>query len=97
MSVYNRNNVRCVKWSEADIQLLTKAHTYHGNNWVYICQHYFPDRSPHQVKCKYNYQERKRQKSEGKQAQKVQTDVQYQQQIREEIVCNLNQPSFLQI
>ncbi|CAL6087647.1 Myb-like_DNA-binding domain-containing protein [Hexamita inflata] len=65
MSVnYQRSDVNCLQWSQADIILLINAHKLQGNNWIYICKHYFPNRSANQVKCKYNYLERKEQKTQ---------------------------------
>ncbi|CAL6090534.1 Myb-like_DNA-binding domain-containing protein [Hexamita inflata] len=70
---YQRSDVNCLQWSQSDIQLLIEAQKLQGNNWTYICRHYFPNRSANQVKCKYNYLERKEQK-QG-------------QQIQEQLVC----------
>ncbi|CAL6062269.1 Myb-like_DNA-binding domain-containing protein [Hexamita inflata] len=95
---YQRSDVSCVKWSRADVQLLIEAHAYHGNNWIHIRQHYFPNRSPNQVKCKHNYLVRKSQQSDA--VKEMEANISTWPQIRsgDEIsgLLNLSSYSFYQ-
>ncbi|CAL5997187.1 Myb-like_DNA-binding domain-containing protein [Hexamita inflata] len=59
MSVnYQRSDVNCLQWSQADILLLINAHKLQGSNWIYICQHYFPNRSANQVQVQLSGKKR---------------------------------------
>ena len=75
---YTRCQVHCNQWSRHQIALLLEAHARHGNSWGLIAAHYFPDRNPNQVRCKYNYVASKqaaREAREKKEETKISPDV----------------------
>ena len=50
-----RNNITCIKWSDAEVRMLLAAQKLHGNDWVFIQHQFFPNRNPNQIKCKHKH------------------------------------------
>ncbi|CAL6001619.1 Myb-like_DNA-binding domain-containing protein [Hexamita inflata] len=60
---YTRSDISCQQWTSEEIEQLKRAYKVHGSNWILISKQFFPNRTPNQLKCKFNYvnrQERKR-------------------------------------
>ncbi|CAL6023169.1 Myb-like_DNA-binding domain-containing protein [Hexamita inflata] len=60
---YTRSDVSCQQWTSEEIEQLKRAYKIHGSNWILISKQFFPNRTPNQLKCKFNYanrQDRKR-------------------------------------
>ncbi|CAL6075545.1 Myb-like_DNA-binding domain-containing protein [Hexamita inflata] len=60
---YKRNDISCLKWTTMDIEQLMIAYNEIGGNWIAIAKQYFPNRCANQLKCKYNYLQRRNRKS----------------------------------
>ena len=55
---YTRSNVRCIKWSAADLKTLERAVEELGYDWERIAADNFKGRNPNTIKCKYLYLKR---------------------------------------
>ncbi|CAL6062326.1 Myb-like_DNA-binding domain containing protein [Hexamita inflata] len=55
---YTRDNVKCIPWTQKQLNLLLEVAEQLKRDWKLISNLYFPDRNANQLKCKYNYAKR---------------------------------------
>ncbi|CAL6035364.1 Myb-like_DNA-binding domain-containing protein [Hexamita inflata] len=59
---YTRSDISCQQWTSEEIEQLKRAYKIHGSNWILISKQFFPNRTPNQLKCKFNYVNRQEHK-----------------------------------
>ncbi|CAL6075547.1 Myb-like_DNA-binding domain-containing protein [Hexamita inflata] len=84
-SNYKRNDISCLKWTALDIEQFMIAYNEIGGNWIAIAKQYFPNRCANQLKCKYNYFQRRNRKSG------LEKDSQFRQETWYNVNSNYNQ------